>query len=168
MMYRGPFKYKIELSGGANKRKIIKKTIEGKTVNFSSPVTDKNLPKLYVLSIEKEIVYMGYTSQSVSSRLYYGLRANGKNGYHGYHGYKWKQQQELSLDVFVFQDFFGKDAKENIMYYQFIEAIEAELVYLVRHKTGKWPKFQNEIHFHNEKLKTAKEKALEMYNLLIR
>ncbi|TDE05820.1 hypothetical protein [Flavobacterium sandaracinum] len=31
----------------------------------------------------------------------------------------------------------------------FVEAVEGELVYLVRQKTGKWPLFQNEIHFNN-------------------
>jgi hypothetical protein len=29
-----------------------------------------------------------------------------------------------------------------------LEAVEAELVYFIREKTGKWPKYQMEIHFH--------------------
>ena len=29
-----------------------------------------------------------------------------------------------------------------------VEAIEAELVYFIREKTSKWPKYQMEIHFH--------------------
>ena len=29
-----------------------------------------------------------------------------------------------------------------------VEAVEAELVYYIREKTGQWPKYQMEIHFH--------------------
>jgi len=28
-----------------------------------------------------------------------------------------------------------------------VEKVEAELVYIIRHKTGAWPKYQTEIHF---------------------
>lgn len=45
----------------------------------------------------------------------------------------------------------------------FVESVEAELVYLILKKTGKWHCFQNEIHFNNHKLKKAKEIALEIY-----
>ena len=45
----------------------------------------------------------------------------------------------------------------------FVESVEAELVYLIRKKTGKWPCFQNEIHFSNHNLKKAKEIALAIY-----
>jgi hypothetical protein len=38
--------------------------------------------------------------------------------------------------------------KEQVM--TFIETIEAEIVYAIREKTGKWPKYQNEIHFHTQ------------------
>ena len=31
----------------------------------------------------------------------------------------------------------------------YIEAVEAEIAFLVRTKNGRWPEFQNEIHFHN-------------------
>ncbi|MDO8578754.1 MAG: hypothetical protein Q7R50_06200 [Dehalococcoidales bacterium] len=31
-----------------------------------------------------------------------------------------------------------------------VEAIEGELVYYIREKTGKWPKYQMEIHFHSD------------------
>ncbi len=31
----------------------------------------------------------------------------------------------------------------------FKKAFEGELVYLIRRETGKWPHFQNEIHFSN-------------------
>ncbi|MCB0745950.1 MAG: hypothetical protein KDC90_00670 [Ignavibacteriae bacterium] len=165
MYYRGPLKYKIYLAGDANNRKIIKKTASGKEVNFSSPETEKGLAKLYVLSIEKEIVYIGFTSQSITTRLYAGLRSSGENGYHGY---KWKHEDELDLSVFVYQNLFGDDAELNNEQYKFVEALEAELVYLVRNKTGNWPRYQNEIHFHSEKTKTAKIRAEEIYNVLMK
>tara|TARA_R110000868_G_scaffold411461_1_gene704394 strand:- start:1227 stop:1568 length:342 start_codon:yes stop_codon:yes gene_type:complete len=44
-----------------------------------------------------------------------------------------------------------------------VESVEAELLYLIRKKTGKWTCFQNEIHFNNHNLKKAKEIALEIY-----
>lgn len=163
-MYSGPFIYKIVLSGDEKNRKIIKKTTAGKTANFSSPLTDTNLAKLYVLCLDKEIVYIGYTKQSLSNRLNSGLKANGKKGYYGY---KWKQEEELDLCVFVFQDLFGECKEENKDYIQFIETVEAELAYKVRQETGKWPRFQNEIHFHNKQLRTASVKAEEIYNKII-
>jgi hypothetical protein len=164
-MYRGPFKYKIVLAGDSTNRKIVKKIYNQKAVNFSSPLTKTSLPKLYIISIDKEVVYIGFTSQSITTRLNSGLKADGLNGYHGY---KWKNvQDEFELSVFVFQNMFGDHTEENKMYYQFVETIEAELVYLIRNKTGNWPRYQSEIHFHYEKTKTAKEKALDIYTKLM-
>ncbi len=58
---------------------------------------------------------------------------------YGYHGYKWKDQlKEAELLVWHCSDQTSSHA----------EAIEAELVYYIRKKTGKWPKYQMEIHFH--------------------
>lgn len=45
-----------------------------------------------------------------------------------------------------------------------IEAIEGELVYLIRNKFGYWPKFQNEIHFSN--CDGAKEIAMEILRIV--
>lgn len=161
-MYRGPYKYKILLAGDANNRKVDKRIYNEKAINFSSPLTDNYLPKLYVISIDKEIVYVGYTFQSMTTRLNSGLKANGKSGY------KWKNvQDELELSVFVFQALYGKPTKEYKKYYLFIEALESELVYLVRNKTGNWPKYQNEIRCHYELSKTAKTRAEEIYEKIM-
>jgi len=40
-----------------------------------------------------------------------------------------------------------------------MEAIEAELVYFIREKTGNWPKYQMEIHFHRA---SEEEKQIAM------
>jgi len=65
-----------------------------------------------------------------------GYRAKGEQGYHGY---KW----------------IGKISRAELLVWCFtkghrphVEAIEGELVYLVRNRTGNWPKYQLEIHFH--------------------
>ncbi len=46
------------------------------------------------------------------------------------------------VHVFVFVESYDENRKA-------IEAIEGEIVYLIRHKTNKWPEYQNEIHFSN-------------------
>jgi hypothetical protein len=38
---------------------------------------------------------------------------------------------------------------------KWVETVEAELVFLFRKQTGKWPRYQTEIHFHNA---TARQK----------
>lgn len=83
-----------------------------------------------------EVYYVGITSQSISSRLRYGFNANGENGYQGY---KWKGK--VSQAVLLIWNFPGMN-KDHV------EAIEAELVYFIREKTGQWPRYQMEIHFH--------------------
>ena len=113
-------------------------SVNGRTINhFISPDTKPKTQKLYVLKDYSKIYYVGMTSQSMSSRLGIGYRANGE---HGYHGYKW----------------IGKITKAELLVWCFThddptttEAIEGELVYLIRNNTGKWPLYQMEIHFHN-------------------
>ena len=108
-----------------------------KNINkFYQPLTSK-LYKIYILSNTEGILYVGQAKQSIRNRLRYGLSASGSNGYHGY---KWKDLPELSMNVFVFDDYNRKK----------IEAVEAEVVYGIRQHTGKWPLRQNEIHFNNE------------------
>ena len=79
-------------------------------------------------------MYIGTTSQGIRNRFRYGLKAQGKGGYHGY---KFKDLDKVNLFIFCFN-------KCNVGR---VEAIEAEIVYLVRNKTGDWPKYQTEIHF---------------------
>lgn len=101
-------------------------------------------PKIYVVKSNKEFLYVGYASQSLKTRLGQGFRAAGKNGYHGY---KWKKLEQVEVHVFLFPILVGTSAKESRLYF---EAIEAELVFQIRTQTGKWPLYQNEIHFNNE------------------
>lgn len=171
MPYTGPYIYTLHLTGPEEKRRILKKEFEGIETNFQAPVTARNCPKIYILQIpphhpETEnrgrILYVGYTGQSVSLRLGYGFRADGSNGYHGY---KWRNLDKLTISVFVFDPFTGDEAKDNA-HKLFVEAIEAEIVYLIRNKTGRWPEFQNEIHFNNINLERTNKISKEIYSTL--
>lgn len=106
---------------------------------FSSPASKKNLAKLYTVTENKVLLYIGITSQSMSSRLNSGLKSKGKNGYHGY---KWKGiRSGLTLRIWTIQE------KELYISHSDVEAIEAEVAFLCRHLSKNWPKYQNEIHF---------------------
>jgi hypothetical protein len=104
--------------------------------SFHQRLTAKEVSKLYIIKEDKEYLYVGTTMQSIKSRMRYGLKADGKRGYHGY---KWKTKEKIRLYVWRF-DGLSKHEIENI---------EAELVFLIRQKTGQWPLSQNEIHFNN-------------------
>jgi len=116
-----------------------------KVNNFGKPVTKNKLPKIYIIKNRSDIIYVGITSQSIAARLRHGLKAKGKGGYHGY---KFKDL-DTKLDLFIF--WF---VKENV---DRTEAIEAEIVYLIRNRTGNWPKNQTEIHFYKA---TKREKRI--------
>lgn len=125
-------KYKIRISDS----KFVCIEANGqKGQGFVYPDVSDKLPKLYIIKRGKEIYYVGITTQDIRKRLRYGFSATGK---HGYHGYKWKDQNTVEILIWCFPD----SSPEHV------EAIEAELVYFSREKTGKWPKYQMEIHFH--------------------
>jgi predicted GIY-YIG superfamily endonuclease len=125
-------KYKIRISDS----KFVCIEANGqKGRGFVYPDVSNKLPKLYIIKRGKEIYYVGITTQDIRKRLRYGLSATGKQGYHGY---KWKVQNTVEILIWCFPG----DTREHV------EAIEAELVYFIREKTGKWPKYQMEIHFH--------------------
>ena len=110
---------------------------------FEKPVTKNKLSKIYVIKHKSDVIYVGITSQAISIRLRGGLKAS---GIHGYHGYAFKNLELVDLFVFWFPE-------KKLQ----IEAIEAEIVYLVRSRTGEWPKYQTEIHFHKA---TEREKRI--------
>jgi len=114
------------------------------SVTFKAPATTSKLPKIYLVKHKSDIIYVGATSQGIQNRLRQGLQASGKGGYYGY-GFKELNQ----VDLFVW--FFPNEESK------ITEAIEAEIVYLIRNKTGKWPRHQTEIHFHKA---TKKEKEI--------
>ncbi|RZK13166.1 MAG: hypothetical protein EOO46_00340 [Flavobacterium sp.] len=114
-------------------------------------MTRKGLPKVYIIKANELFLFIGVTTQSLTSRFRYGFNAIGKNGYYGY---QWKTRLLVELYVWYFEA-FDRNQVENI---------EAELAFLIRAKTGKWPIDQNEIHFNN-KFENGKEIALKCLKL---
>ena len=140
-------RYKIKLS----KSDYQCLAVNGEKIShFIAPDTKAGKQKLYVLKDDSEIFYVGITSRPMSSRLRSSFKADGK---HGYYGYKWIGKiTRADLLIWCFPD-----KKQS-----FTEAVEGELVYLIRNRTGKWPKYQMEIHFHgaSEKQKQIAESIL--------
>jgi len=117
--------------------------------SFHQRLTQRNVAKLYILKENERYLYVGTTMQSLTSRIRYGLAANGKTGYHGY---KWKNKESVKLFVWCFDELNRIE----------IESVEAEFVFLVRKMTGLWPYAQNEIHFNND-FNSGKEIAEKLY-----
>ncbi|MCB0747932.1 MAG: GIY-YIG nuclease family protein [Ignavibacteriae bacterium] len=117
---------------------------------LSKPLTGSDY-KIYVITKNNKVLYVGTTKSSIKSRLNSGLKASGKNGYHGY---KWKDKKHLRIFIWNFNE-LNKLQVENI---------EAELAFVVRTRTGKWPELQNEIHFNNSYQEKGKELAEIMFN----
>jgi hypothetical protein len=123
--------------------------------------------KIYVLKHAKEVHYVGLAKQKIKARFNGSFRAyqlkkeKGVSVYNGYSGYKWietfiSKKDELELFVFAFPDKVKKDDRN------FMESIEAEVVFLVRSNFPyNWPKSQHEVHFHN--IEGAKEIAAQIF-----
>jgi hypothetical protein len=128
----------------------------------------KERRKLYIIRSENEVLYVGEANTSIKTRFQRGCTSfnyftRNEKARNGYKGYKWLDKvnnlkRNLTVSVVVFNEEY--DAKRH-----FIEAIEGELVYLTRQKSGYWPKFQNEIHFSN--CDGAKEIALDVLEKII-
>jgi len=111
--------------------------MDGQEINrFVDPDNQSKRPKLYIIKSGSEVIYIGQTTQSMRTRIRYGLKAEGETGYYGY---KWKDLVEVEVLVWCFPN-------KSVEY---VEAIEGELVFLFRKRTGRWPRYQMEIHFHN-------------------
>jgi len=136
----------------------LQKSVDGsyspKEGKFEAPVSRAKTPKIYAAVKDGIIVYVGITTQSLSTRLRQGLKAAGE---HGYYGYKWKNHKAIMLYVWVVENIeIEKAALE-------LETLEAELVFLCRSLDGQWPTSQNEIHFHPSTDKHRKL-AVSMYH----
>lgn len=112
----------------------------------------KERRKLYIVYHEKEILYVGEANTSIKKRFqrsctsynHYITKGKARGGYKGY---KWLNKTDNPVrNLKVAVATFSNNYDDNRV---FIEAIEGELVYLIRNKYGYWPKFQNEIHFSN-------------------
>ena len=136
MKLNAPQEYRLELREGG---KYSLADDSGLTA-FSAPASTRGVAKLYTLSRNGLLLYVGIAQQPMSSRLRYGFTANGKGGYHGY---KWKHlREELRLVVWT------APANGEPAQLQDFKTVEAEVAFLCRQLSGQWPEFQHEIHFY--------------------
>lgn len=105
---------------------------------FSGLAIRLKTPKLYIVSVNRVPIYIGQTTQSMSTRFRYGWKATGKKGYWGY---KFRHTHDhADLAIWCSADRTKEGIKD-------IETVEAEVAFLVR-SAGQWPVSQTEIHFH--------------------
>jgi len=154
----GEHKYTLKFTGDTN-RVIDAILIEDLAVTFHRSLKIKNIPKIYVIHQRSKIYYVGYAGQPFAARLKYGLNPKSSKGYAGY---KWKNEDEVSIIIFTFSSLdLGIPYNDQRL---FVEAVEAEVVYGIRNRTGRWPEYQNEIHFNNHnttEVRICAEKILD-------
>lgn len=120
---------------------------------------------LYIIKHNSKFLYVGEAKSSLKTKLERGFssyrfyKRNGK-ARNGYKGYKWIElfenpKNKLNIFVVLFNKSYSSNEGRKI-----IEAIEGELVYLIRSQLGYWPKFQNGIHFNNNNFAVAYAKNI--------
>jgi hypothetical protein len=122
---------------------------------FSSRAQSK-IPKLYVVSVTGELVYVGITKQPIRSRLRLGWAAKGETGYYGY---AWRHK----LTAATLHVWYDEDARDRSC--RDVETIEAEVAFLVR-RAGQWPQHQTEIHFYPSS-ETHREQARRIFDFVV-
>lgn len=143
MEIAGEYTYQIYLQGDINR--VISSVVHADgELGFHVSLRVRDTPKIYVIHHRQQVYYVGYAGQPITARLRYGLNPKSARGYAGY---KWKNEAEVSITVFAFSADPGLDypAKRH-----WAEAIEAEVVFGLRERTGLWPLYQQEIHFNND------------------
>ena len=114
--------------------------VASSATQFSKPASTGGVAKLYTLSHDKKLIYVGVAKQSMAGRLNDGFKADGKGGYHGY---KWKHlSHELTLSIWT-----ASLAGEYVSLRE-METIEAEVAFICRSRFNQWPEYQHEIHFY--------------------
>jgi hypothetical protein len=107
--------------------------------------------KIYIVCKDKEVLYVGMSKTSVSQRFHSAFRSFSKFkaegiAQAGYKGYKWIEKiKKAEVYVAIFDESYNDDEMD-----EFVKAVEGEIAFLIRQKTGKWPLHQNEIHFSNQ------------------
>ncbi|MGH7976554.1 MAG: hypothetical protein ACREDS_13700 [Limisphaerales bacterium] len=115
---------------------------------------NKPSPKIYIVSRNGQIFYVGITRQRIGSRIYGGFAAN---------VYKWPVNTPMNFDIWILPAIKGDKSKVKSK----LETIEAEIVFCVRQKTDKWPSYQKAIHFHKSS-KAERQIAFNIYNFYTR
>lgn len=113
------------------------------TNGFQRPATTPGMGKVYIFACAQTQwpFYVGQTRGSVASRFRGAFKCTPEKRTNGFAGYRFKR--ELTS---AFLHVFLGDASAPWTS-QDAECIEAEVVFRIRHESGKWPAFQSEIHF---------------------
>lgn len=77
MHFSGPDRYTLTITPTS----FVVECANG-TPRFSRIATSRK-PKLYVVSVNGEPIYVGITKQPLRNRLRFGWTADGRHGYHG-------------------------------------------------------------------------------------
>lgn len=132
-----PEHYRCTLSDGegfADKKRAIGRRLLTPHPRWRGSARAKTSEKVYVvtrrLNDRSEFVYVGRTDSPMRVRMYGGLNAKD-------YRYQWRDLPRVDLYVCSLAGLSEKDG----------EAVEAELVYLIRRFQRRWPSHQNEIHF---------------------
>jgi hypothetical protein len=157
--YSGPFQYTLHLAPHDTDARKIRRIEKGGSCikNFDKEVCQGRCPKIYIVRKGTDIFYVGYADQHIGSRLRYGLNPKHQKGYHGY---GWKGEEDVELFVWVFEPFKTAIKKGDPNYDEYkrlVECVEAEIVFRIKSETGKWPLYQQEIHFGNDSAEVVKE-----------
>ena len=169
MRLAAPIRYHICF----NPREITSVAGPNGETKFVAPVSNPGR-KLYVVCSEAMPIYIGATNQPIRNRLRLGFQAHGNNGYRGY---IWRHYlTQAALDIWRVQveqrdiddmqnDPTIQQARGNIERQMdiVIETVEAEAAFLIRQEYGQWPRFQQEIHFH-QSVGAPSRAAVEVVN----
>lgn len=136
---------------------------------YKKEALKKDRRKIYIIHDTIDVLYVGEANVSLQTRFRrgtYSYNASFRKDIpkQPYKGYQWLDRvknpsRELKVEVIIFSEILDNNRKE-------IEAIEGELVFLIRKELGYWPKFQQEIHFSNSD--SAKEKALKIFDTILK
>lgn len=127
---------------------------------------------IYIVKDGERFLYVGEAKAELKTRLqrgfvsyrYFKRKGKARNGYKGYKWIKLLDSEDKSvkgkLDLYAI--LFSSKYDENR---EVIEAVEGDLVFEIKRRTGSWPLFQNEIHFNNEN-KMAHETAIKIIEMI--
>lgn len=141
--------FSLEVFGKNEETKFALKPISTNT----SSLTDTTKKKVYLVidTDNNHFLYVGEARTSMKKRFQqsfgsyrYFKRYDRKRG--GYGGYKWIGQGLGEHPKVVVIQFTDSNIDRKM-----VEAVESELVYLIRNTTQDWPLYQNEIHFYSSK-----------------
>lgn len=118
-------------------------------------------PKIFVIKSEDDFSYVGYANESMYSRITKDL-ADTLSGFYLREGEF--ETKELGLYVFEFIPFADLSKTETRKYYQ---AIQSELIFLIKAQTGLWPILQKQVSISNANREEVIVLASEMFEKII-